>query len=324
MAKVNVPGRSRGNNFTNEEKQYLIDLAVSYKHILENKKTDSVTWKDKVKAWDKIAGKFNAVVGGDGPARSAKSLRSKYECTKKEIRKKHAFHKREMMTTGGGPYTPITKDDPSEEKLKAVIAMSVVGLDSNFDNDCDPGPSSVVCVSPPSMKSSAVENENNSCYVVEIMPGDGGDDDDDETDGAAQTELGELPKNKVQEHKWITAINRQKQSSPPTITAHTQNMQTVTVQEQEILASPTTSKGKYLGDAQLAYRRRRNTKKVQSSGSMTMKKFEDLAEHKTSLVELQKEVLQQTLIHQKEKHEMEIALLKIKLAVEERKLASLH
>ncbi|KAH1028453.1 hypothetical protein HUJ05_001807 [Dendroctonus ponderosae] len=31
-----------------------------YKAIIENKKTDSCTWKDKDKVWNKIAADFNA------------------------------------------------------------------------------------------------------------------------------------------------------------------------------------------------------------------------------------------------------------------------
>lgn len=71
-------------------------------------------------------------------------------------------------------------------------------------------------------------------------------------------------------------------------------------------------------------RRKSTTKKVQPSGRSAFKKFEDLAEHKSGLVELQKAVLLQTLAHQKEKHEMEMELLRIKLAIKKKKLAVLE
>ncbi|CAI6353254.1 unnamed protein product [Macrosiphum euphorbiae] len=41
-----VKKRQRGKNFTEREKEYLIDLILPYKSIIENVKTDAV-WNNK-------------------------------------------------------------------------------------------------------------------------------------------------------------------------------------------------------------------------------------------------------------------------------------
>lgn len=41
----------RSVNFSQTEELLLVNLAKKYKHILENKKTDAVTNKDKATVW---------------------------------------------------------------------------------------------------------------------------------------------------------------------------------------------------------------------------------------------------------------------------------
>lgn len=52
--------RKRAPNFSAEEKLTLIEIAVSYKEIIENKKTDGVSVRSKLKAWNEIASDFNS------------------------------------------------------------------------------------------------------------------------------------------------------------------------------------------------------------------------------------------------------------------------
>ncbi|KAG5877767.1 hypothetical protein JTB14_025300 [Gonioctena quinquepunctata] len=58
------------------ERQLLIKVAVHYKSI-EFKKTDAVSWREKLECWDKIASKFSA--GSSTHFRTAKQLKNKYE-----------------------------------------------------------------------------------------------------------------------------------------------------------------------------------------------------------------------------------------------------
>jgi hypothetical protein len=46
--------RARAPNFSPGEKVALLNLIKTYSHIIENKKTDAVTWQDKSKAWGEL------------------------------------------------------------------------------------------------------------------------------------------------------------------------------------------------------------------------------------------------------------------------------
>lgn len=52
--------RKRSPNYSPDEKLLLINICNKYKHIIENKKTDTVSWKHKEDAWLKISLDFNA------------------------------------------------------------------------------------------------------------------------------------------------------------------------------------------------------------------------------------------------------------------------
>jgi len=65
-----------------------VDLANKYKHIIENKKTDAVMWKEKEEYWGKICKEFNCQVLL--VARSVTQLQLKYKNLKKVLKKKCA------------------------------------------------------------------------------------------------------------------------------------------------------------------------------------------------------------------------------------------
>lgn len=52
--------RERSANFNTAEIQLLVSLVGKFKQIIENKKTDAVTNKDKEAAWKKIENSFNS------------------------------------------------------------------------------------------------------------------------------------------------------------------------------------------------------------------------------------------------------------------------
>lgn len=53
-------GRQRTANFHDSEEELLISLANERKHILENKKSDQTSIRDKKNVWDDIFPQFNA------------------------------------------------------------------------------------------------------------------------------------------------------------------------------------------------------------------------------------------------------------------------
>lgn len=50
--------------YTPEEEDWLVKNALLYKSVIENKKTDKVTNRDKEKAWEKITRAFNVAPPG--------------------------------------------------------------------------------------------------------------------------------------------------------------------------------------------------------------------------------------------------------------------
>ncbi|RVE45124.1 hypothetical protein evm_010233 [Chilo suppressalis] len=124
--------RERGINFKRDESDTLIQLVNENKHVLENKKSDAVTWAEKEQCWQRIETKFNSL--SSVRFRSAKALKIKYDGLKRDTRKKSAAIRAETYRTGGGPSTaPILT--PSEEKVKDMILLSVEGMNSLFDSD---------------------------------------------------------------------------------------------------------------------------------------------------------------------------------------------
>jgi len=78
--------RSRNVNFNKREEELLVELVTTYKHVLENKKTDAVMWKEKEVCWKKLASEFNSqslLV-----PRTVQQLQLKYKNIKKCVRKK--------------------------------------------------------------------------------------------------------------------------------------------------------------------------------------------------------------------------------------------
>lgn len=75
----------RGKNFTEFEKQLLIDICSNYKNIIENKKTDGTSVKEKTKAWEEIRDIYSAS-SETGP-RNIKQLHALYDTLKKKVRK---------------------------------------------------------------------------------------------------------------------------------------------------------------------------------------------------------------------------------------------
>ncbi|KAB0790385.1 hypothetical protein PPYR_15249 [Photinus pyralis] len=125
--------RQRTINFSEKEVRLLTDICLKYSSILENKKTDAVTWKEKNTTWEQITAEFNSQ-NESSNYRDTKNLRLKYDCLKREIKAKKAKNKLEIYKTGGGkpegtPYTDY------EEKILDVITLSLEGLPCRHDSD---------------------------------------------------------------------------------------------------------------------------------------------------------------------------------------------
>lgn len=77
--------RTRSINYSQDEKQLLLDLMKNFKHIIDNKRTNTRANKQKEWVWHSICKKFNSIAPNN-VHRSYYSLRKYYENMKKKNR----------------------------------------------------------------------------------------------------------------------------------------------------------------------------------------------------------------------------------------------
>lgn len=123
--------RQRGNNFSQSEESLLIDLIQAKRDIIENKKSDAVTWKQKEQCWEKLALDF---ASQSGSLRAPRTLKDKYESLKKKCKVEIAAEKQETYRTGGGSFQKHCVSDVSE-KIVSLVGESATGFNNLFDSD---------------------------------------------------------------------------------------------------------------------------------------------------------------------------------------------
>lgn len=132
MSVIKNKEKSRSKNFASDEVNRLISLVEKYKNVIENKETDSETWKHKDSCWQMIQKEFNVNVTSD--FRSVKTLKDKYNGLKKCARKEYAEERKELFKTDGGEKRVVKISDISQ-RIHKLISISITGNPSEFDND---------------------------------------------------------------------------------------------------------------------------------------------------------------------------------------------
>lgn len=160
-SEIEKKKRQRGANFTQREINLLLGLINQYKHIVENKKTDSIINEQKNAAWKTITEKFNAVCP-EFMNRSTESLKKLYDNKKKEARKQKAEERKECLLTGGGLPPVMEKDDTQELILSLMDPLTVSGGQNEFDSD------SVSIIVPKQIETieSVFEINSQVCYQI--------------------------------------------------------------------------------------------------------------------------------------------------------------
>ncbi|XP_063904544.1 uncharacterized protein LOC135142113 [Zophobas morio] len=133
---MNNTKRQRGANFTADEKTFVLTLISEQRHIIENKKTDAVTNKEKQRCWEELTNKFNSC-SPSGAMRSVTSLQKFYTNKKKEVRKEVADKKVFMRKTGGGPSSSKCEDPYLQLTLATMDENSVYGLETQYGGDSE-------------------------------------------------------------------------------------------------------------------------------------------------------------------------------------------
>ncbi|XP_067014271.2 myb/SANT-like DNA-binding domain-containing protein 3 isoform X3 [Anabrus simplex] len=127
---MNEQKRKRSSNFSDFETNIVAELMVRHKDVIENKKTDGVTVKQKDKTWKKVAEEFNSISGVS--YRSARNLKTCYENLKRKTRKICADNK-VMNATGSGNFKPTLSK--TTEKVMALIQQTTTPLMYAHDLD---------------------------------------------------------------------------------------------------------------------------------------------------------------------------------------------
>lgn len=129
--------RERGKNYTEQEKESLIEIVKGFHGIIENKQTDGTSVKSKNEAWELITAHYNAT--SHTGIRTVSQLRLLYECMKKKAKKDKANEKVEIYKTGGG--SSKCGVDAVGEKMLALNAdvstrevVNVYDSDAQFDD----------------------------------------------------------------------------------------------------------------------------------------------------------------------------------------------
>ncbi|KAL7726260.1 hypothetical protein ACLKA6_001664 [Drosophila palustris] len=123
--------RQRCANFTPEEEAELVALVKANQSVLENKKSDAITWKQKALGWEKLATEFTSITGVQC---TVSVLKSKYEGLKRKSRTEFAEEKRNLFKTGGGPQSKTCVSAVSEQIIE-MIGESATGGENVFDSD---------------------------------------------------------------------------------------------------------------------------------------------------------------------------------------------
>jgi hypothetical protein len=71
------------------------------KHIVEDKKSDVISWKDEQEAWKRIEAEFNCQ-NTDNLYRNMKGFKEKYANLKRTTKQKFSKNRQQILKTGGG------------------------------------------------------------------------------------------------------------------------------------------------------------------------------------------------------------------------------
>ncbi|XP_071576779.1 uncharacterized protein [Temnothorax nylanderi] len=169
--------RKRAQNFSEKEKLILTEIVLKYKNIIENKRTDGITSKDKEKCWKIIENNYNST-SSSTEFRSAEVLKSCWENLKKKTRKFFADERIKLYKTGGGPCE--SQSDVVMERVRDIIKPSVEGIKSTYDcdaiEDVYTDQSTNACKIP--TKTNSCETLSDSIEMDEWLPVDDNDQDD--------------------------------------------------------------------------------------------------------------------------------------------------
>lgn len=128
--------RKRGENFSQQERAYIIELIRDKKDILEGKKIDASTCQKRNAVWKSIAENVAANFP-DKPKRNEKQIKDFWRRMKIKAKSEATKVKKTKKSTGGG-------EKESEVTEESQVVIDVIGPDAispahnTFDDDAAP------------------------------------------------------------------------------------------------------------------------------------------------------------------------------------------
>ncbi|XP_055913562.1 myb/SANT-like DNA-binding domain-containing protein 3 [Eupeodes corollae] len=182
--------RMRSSNFNGHEEDTLIKCILRHASVIENKRTDAYTLREKKRAWQEVGHEFNSLCTNE--SRNVQALKDKYTNLKTLLRKQLATDRTYRNSTGN------IRDVPEWRPRSAVMAQLATFLSSpkpdasppignDYDHfECNDSHDAIL----PSVESAyTIESDDGekpldsiNLQTVEILPNNNNDDDDDEDD----------------------------------------------------------------------------------------------------------------------------------------------
>lgn len=120
----------RGENFSGEQKEYIINF-IQTNRLLESKKASVSVFSAKQKLWTRLVNSFNSEYTSN---KTLKQMKVFWKQQKSKTKKVVANQRKEAFKTGGGSNSaaPLTAD---QEQIVAIIATDLNPLTNEFDDD---------------------------------------------------------------------------------------------------------------------------------------------------------------------------------------------
>ncbi|XP_018577299.1 myb/SANT-like DNA-binding domain-containing protein 3 [Anoplophora glabripennis] len=299
--------KKRSANFTNNDKALLINIVSKFKHIVENKKTDAVTSREKTEAWKNITQQYNS--SGPSCPRDVECLKRCYDNRKKLLRKSVAFERRELYKTGGGLPNIKENKEPGDDLLLSIVCDKVInGLDNHFDGD-------------------AIELDSDHPQPILSSTTKQGVCDDNieiiyETDEENVTNLVQMTENKEKQSE--TFLKEKNFNEPDQQSGLQRNWKRYKIEDLKSYASdplrprevPSTSNTPHRScDTTLSRRRPRTIVKSLTTSELSQK-YNKLLDERIEIAQYQKQHYQNLIKFEMQEHELRVELLKTQIEKE--------
>lgn len=129
--QVKSVNMGKSANFSELEKETVLELVEKEKHIIEDKRNDGRMVAKKEKAWESLTRDFNSRPGVN--KRTTPQLKRLWKNLKGKAKKSLAEERKSRKETGGG--AEVTSVDSISQKVISITPQQIFSLRNTFDDD---------------------------------------------------------------------------------------------------------------------------------------------------------------------------------------------